>query len=67
MGRAITLPDGSIVSSDDVTIKKLPDGSVTITLPDGRVITPVDPDAIFGTDGRVIPRVDPKASPSSTG
>jgi hypothetical protein len=62
----IRLPDGTIVSGDDVILKTLPDGSVTITLPAGRVTPPVDPDSgripppmDFDTEGRVTPPVDP--------
>jgi hypothetical protein len=55
MGRAITLPDGTVVTGDDVILKTLPDGSVTITLPAGRVIPPVDPDSVdpSAPDGEV--------------
>jgi hypothetical protein len=58
----IKLPDGTVVTGDKVIVKSLSDGTVTITLPKGKVDPP-----IVEPQGRIIPSVDPHASPDSTG
>ena len=58
----IRLPDGTVVTGDKFIVKSLADGTVTITLPKGKVDPP-----IVEPQGRVIPPVDPHASPGSSG
>jgi hypothetical protein len=45
----LTLPNGTVVAYDEFKVKAHGDGSVTITMPQGEVTTPVNPDS--GPDG----------------